>query len=94
MTWRILWYLYGLLRVPLPPNAYSHPSPVFLLLKKFIFFLLVYRCFIRNPVTTPTSGLHQGMVVYFSFQKREGDSFHELETIEFDLNSQQQPRAD
>lgn len=62
--------------------------------KEVYLFLIGYRRFIRNPVTTPTSGLHQGMVVYFSFQKREGDSFHELETIEFDLNSQQQPRAD
>lgn len=40
-----------------------------------------------NLDTTPMSVIHQGMVVSFSFQEREEDSFCELQTTEFDVNS-------
>lgn len=53
----------------------------------FIFFLLIYWSSVGNLDTTPMSVIHQGMVVSFSFQEREEDSFRELQTTEFDVNS-------
>lgn len=44
----------------------------------FIVFLRIYWSSIQCLETTPMSGIHKGMVVSFSFEKREGDSFHEL----------------
>lgn len=44
----------------------------------FIVFLLIYWSSIQCLDTTPMSGIHKSMVVSFSFEKREEDSFHEL----------------
>lgn len=53
----------------------------------FIFCLLYYRSCIHNLDTTLISVVHHSVVVYFSFQKKEEDLFHELWTTEFDRNS-------